>query len=97
MVTPDKKPDLQTVLRPRSSVTARQLGEEMILLDLDTGVYFGLNQVGAEIWLGISRGDSLEEVVGDIMSKYEVERSRSASDVLELAAKLLDRGLVDRD
>ena len=88
--------DLQTVLRPGSSVTARQLGDEMILLDLDTGVYFGLNEVGADIWLGISRGDSLEEVVGAIVNKYEVDRDRSASDVLNLAATLLERGLVDR-
>ena len=31
-------------------VVYRELGGEMVLLNLKTGVYFGLNETGAEMW-----------------------------------------------
>lgn len=33
-----------------AQVLARRVGEEIVILNLESGVYFGLDPVGARIW-----------------------------------------------
>jgi hypothetical protein len=70
---------LLSVLRPKASVTARRLGEEMVLLDLETGCYFGLNPVGTEVWERAQGGAALGDIVAGIVEAYDVAIKTSSS------------------
>jgi len=85
---------LHSVLRPKASVTARRLLEEMVLLDLETGCYFGLNPVGTEVWERVQGGAALGDIIAGIVEAYEVARADCERDVLKLAGELVERGLV---
>ena len=75
-------------------VLARLVGEETVLLDLQTGVYFGLDGVGTFIWEHVSDGRSLAETVDAILAKFEVDEDQALADVVEFAETLLERGLL---
>ena len=76
-----------------SQVMARQVGEEVVILDLASGTYFGLDPVGARIWALMGEGRTLAEICATMLEEYEVERAQLEADVLRLAAELLERGL----
>jgi hypothetical protein len=82
----------------RAMATTRQLscevGSEVVLLQLDDGKYFGLNEVGAEVWRLLSAPRSLKDVVDAVVEAFEVERGECEADVLELIAELHARRLV---
>ena len=82
--------------RPRRNpdVIMRQLGDEAVLLDLSTNQYFGLNEVGTEIWNRIGEGKSLEEIISDLVGIFEVKREECEEDVLALARELVRNGLI---
>src|SRR5262249_1448164 len=44
------RPTLASVVTIDPDVTFRELGGEIVILNLETGVYFGLDQWGARIW-----------------------------------------------
>lgn len=80
--------------RVKPDVVARSIANEMILLDLESGVYFTLNQVGATIWRGLENRDSTETIVAAIVDQYEVDEETAAADLAEYAEALLNEGLL---
>jgi len=79
-----------------AEVMARQVGEETVILQLESGTYYGLDPVGARIWQLIGDGRNLGEVCGAMLEEYEVEREQLEADVLELAGEMEAKGLVRR-
>ena len=75
-------------------VMARLVGEEIVILDLAAGTYFGLDPVGARIWQLMGEGRTLAEICATMLDEYEVEREQLEADVLRLAGELAERGLV---
>ena len=41
-----------------SQVVAREVGNETVLLDLESGTYYGLDPIGARMW-NLDRGGSI--------------------------------------
>ncbi len=48
-----------TRFRPKPNVLVRELGGEAVLLDIETGRYFGLNATGVRIWALLGEGEEL--------------------------------------
>ncbi len=75
-------------------VVAREVGGETMLLDLASGTYFGLDAVGSRVWQALEDGGSLTEACDKVAAEYDVARDQLESDVLALAGRLLEQGLV---
>jgi Coenzyme PQQ synthesis protein D (PqqD) len=88
--------NLDTRLSIPSQVMSRLVGDETVLLDLSSGIYFGLDGVGKRIWETVTEGRSLEETAKIITTEFEVEETRAQADVVEFAKDLVERGLLTR-
>ncbi|MGB2903507.1 MAG: PqqD family protein [Candidatus Dechloromonas phosphoritropha] len=77
-----------------TQVMAREVGEEIVILDLAGGSYFGLDPVGARIWELMSEGRTLGEICATMLEEYEVTAEQLQGDVIKLAGELAERGLV---
>ncbi len=75
-------------------VMSRLVGDETVLMDLSTGIYFGLDGVGKRIWETIAEGRNLAEVTATIAAEYEVDEARAQADVIEFVGELVERGLL---
>ena len=80
-------------------VAARELltGEfdtEAVILDLRDGIYYGLEGVGARMWSLLQRPTSLRALRDAVVAEYDVEPARCLTDIRELCAELLRRGLI---
>ena len=86
--------NLDTRLTVPPQVMSRLVGDETVLLDLASGIYFGLDGVGQKIWEAVTEGRSLGEAATAIVNDYEVDESQAQSDVIEFASELVTRGLL---
>lgn len=78
------------------SVLFRELQGEAVLLEIESGVYFGLNEIGSRIWnLLVAHGD-LERVLTDLLDEYDVSEERLRADLEAFLATLVERQLVRR-
>jgi hypothetical protein len=75
-------------------VMSRLVGDETVLLDLSSGVYFGLDGVGKRIWESLTEGQNLSDTVAVIVAEFEVDEAQAQADVIEFASDLLQRGLL---
>lgn len=65
-----------------------------MILDLDSGTYFGLDPVGARFWQLMSEGKTLVDVRDEMLKEYEVTPAQLKNDLLELVNELLAKNLV---
>ncbi len=80
-----------------SDIAFRDIAGEAVVLNLSTGIYFGLDGVGTRIWHLLAEHGSSEPVVNALLAEYDVEEGRLRRDVEALIQQLLDKGLVARD
>ena len=86
--------NLDTRLSIPPQVMSRLVGDETVLLDLASGIYFGLDGVGKRIWETVEDGQSLAQTVAVITAEFEVEEAQAKADVIEFASDLVERGLL---
>ena len=73
---------------------ASEVGDEAVILQLDEGVYYSLNGVGARVWALLQQPRQFEYLVERVLAEFEVERERCQQDLQELVQELLAKGLV---
>ena len=88
-----KEISLEDALTISDDVIFRELDSEAVLLNLDTGVYFGLNEVGTRIWGLIHQHGALRKVFEIMREEYEVAPDVLERDLLGLAGHLCEKGL----
>lgn len=75
-------------------VMSRLVGDETVILDLASGVYFGLDGVGKRIWESVAEGHSLGETATIVAAEFEVDEEQARADLITFAGDLVERGLL---
>ncbi|HEY3143819.1 MAG TPA: PqqD family protein [Acidimicrobiales bacterium] len=76
-----------------AAVLYREVDGQMVLLNLETEQYFGLNEVGADIVTRLTEQDP-DEAFAALVSDYEVDPAVLRSDIDSLLASLIEAGLL---
>lgn len=81
--------------RHSPDVVSRQIGDEIVLMDLESGTYFGLNQVGSRVWeLTGDSPQSLSALRDRIVEEFDVAGDVAQQDLARLLDQLASRGLL---
>ena len=86
---------IESTVRIKDDVIFNDLQGEVVLLNLKTGIYFGLDPVGTRAWQLIQDHGSLGPVRDDMLGEYEVSAERLWEDLQDLVIRLADNGLVE--
>lgn len=84
-------------LRISGDVVFRELEGEMVLLNLRTGVYFGLDPVGTAIWRLLEARRTVGEIVEALVAEYDVGEAAAEEDVRRFVAALGENALAEPD
>jgi 8-oxo-dGTP pyrophosphatase MutT (NUDIX family) len=88
---------LRVEIERGEQLLSQEIDGEMVLLDLRSGMYLGLNRVGTFIWKLIhSRGGSVpaEEIADAVIREFEVEAGAARRDVGQFISDLSSNRLV---
>jgi hypothetical protein len=84
---------LDTVVSVSGDAVFRELEGESVVLNLETGMYFGLDEVGTRAWCAIEPKGALRLALDRVLQDFDTEPATAEADLLELAASLIDKGL----
>lgn len=71
-----------------------KIGDEVVMLDMDSGYYFGLNSVASDIWVLMEEEITFELLINKLMETFDVERSVCESDTQELIDQMLEKKII---
>ncbi len=86
---------LSSVVVASTDQVSCQLGDEVVLLNLKDGAYYGLDTCGATVWEMIKTPIKVSELRDALLSTFDVEDEQCTSDLLGLLEQLAQHGLVE--
>lgn len=87
--------DDSTVLARSDKATFEVVADEAILIHLDTGTYYSLNEVGTEFWEMLDGEKTIKEHATVTADKYDVDVQMVVDDFVELAREMVAEDLLD--
>jgi hypothetical protein len=86
----------ETVIRVSPDQISADIGGEAVLLQLQRGQYYGLNQIGAQVWKLLQKGPtSVAALQKFVIERYEVEPAECAHDLQVLLRNMAEAGLIE--
>jgi len=93
---PDQQPlSLETVVCTRSNQVSSRVGDEMVILDLDSSLYYALDPVGARIFELLQGPTRLDAVLETMLAEFEIDADTARTDLLALVDALVAQKLVE--
>jgi len=84
-----------SVFRPTPGQEYTELAGELAILNTKTGIYFGLDPVGARVWHLILEFRTAREIREVLLDEYDVASAQLEADLLTLFNDLLGKGLIE--
>jgi hypothetical protein len=85
---------IDTRVKPEGDVLFQEVQGDAVLLDLRSGVYFGLDHVATRMWQLMGEGSTLSAVARQVCEEFDVPEEKCAEDVVALASRLSEEGLI---
>jgi hypothetical protein len=90
-------PDRGSRVRVPAHVVHRSFPTETVVLNLETGIYHGLNPTAGRMLETVERAETIGRAAALLAAEFEQPRSLVERDLCELCRALLERGLVVLD
>ncbi len=87
---------------PAETITAapnvkfRDLGGESVLLELESGRYFGLDEVATRMWTLLVEHGTQAPVLDTLEQEYDVDAARLRADLASFLSRLEEHSLIER-
>ncbi len=75
-------------------VVWQDVGGDVVILNLETGLYFGLDGSGGQIWRELVEHGSMEKTLESLQRDFDVEPDELRHDLDKLLDQLVEKRLV---
>ncbi len=76
------------------NVLSQKTGDEYVLYNTNDGTYFGLDEVGAEMWNSITTHPTIQLSFNSLLGSFNVEPERLENDLRAFVANVSKNGLI---
>jgi hypothetical protein len=83
-----------TVISRSPAVLAAEVDGEIVMMSIEQGRYFGLDDIGSDIWKRIEQPCSFAALVDALAADYDSDRSTIVSDVTALLTQMAEQDVV---
>ena len=84
-----------TIYKASSQYLYSEIDSEGVILDVNSGTYYGLNKVSNRIWQLLQVPTSQNKLLEVLLEEYDVSESVAAADLQNLLQDMLTNGLVE--
>jgi len=86
--------ELDTAPQRSRRALAQELNGELVLVQVDTGMYYTLNEVGSRVWDLCDGSLTVAQVVAKMCEEFDAPAAEVEADVVELVGQLADENLL---
>lgn len=90
-----KEIGLDIIVAQTAGLVAADMDGEKVMLNIESGKYFGLDRLGSRIWELIEKPHTVRALVATLLTEYDVEEKTCQNDIVAFVGTLHAKGLVD--
>ena len=83
------------VFRKDNGLMGGEMGNETVLMDMNTGDYLGLNSVGSSIWKILAAPTKVAEICNQLQAEYEIDDETCQAETLKYLSMLEKENMLD--
>lgn len=84
-----------TRLRRNPNMVFSVIDEEVVMLSVDNGEYYNLNEVSSEIWHKLNDSCTFKDLIGHLRKKFEVEQEICENETKFFLEQVLIKGIIE--
>jgi hypothetical protein len=77
------------------NIIMRKVGDDAVLLNLNTNQYYSLDGVGTQMVESLTSGASIQQASSSLVDEFDVDPDVLHSDLLDLIEQLVEQGLIE--
>ena len=81
-------------VRKDNGFLVSELGDDIVMMNTQSGNYLGLNIVSADIWKMMAHPITAEAIIDTLVNQYEIDRESCETQTLECLNKMLLLGMI---
>jgi hypothetical protein len=93
MKTQDKL-SAHSIVQRNPKLIANQMDGEIVMLSIDKGEYYGLDEIGSRIWELLETPMEIDHLIDSLISEFEVTREECYNDTLDFLKEMLEKDLL---
>lgn len=70
---------------------------ETVIMNAETGQYFGFNTVSTDIWNHLEKSSSFSDLIEKLLSEYDVERKVCEDETRPVLAKMVKWKIISKE
>lgn len=75
-------------IKINNSISYAEVHGEIVLSNIETGLYFKIGGSGKYIWEALVRGDKVDAIIDTLIARYQVDEHTVSKDVHEFLTDL---------
>jgi Coenzyme PQQ synthesis protein D (PqqD) len=88
--------ETSAVLRRTDDHVAAPLEEWLVMMHIDAGKYYLLDDIASVVWEGLATPKSVDDLVADLCTRYDISDAQCRADILPFLTELHEKGLVQQ-
>ena len=84
----------KTKIVKNKDIEVTDFENEKVMMNLEIGRYFTLNEVGSRIWDLLDKNDDVEGIINGLLEEYEVSREMCSEQVFKYLEELEQYGII---
>ena len=86
--------ELNSTCKRIMKVVEAEMNNEMVMMEIETGSYFGVNEVGARIWKLLAEPKTVSDICDTLQLEFEVDADTCVQDVKKYLEQLIEDKLI---
>lgn len=86
---------VQHTITHSSDFFAATIDDEIVMINIEHGMYYRLNDVGSIIWAQLAEPKKIDDLCTHLVSLSNVAQEQCEQDVLDFLSELLDYGMLE--
>lgn len=82
------------IRRSNKKLITNTLGDELVMMDMESGDYLGINEIGTAIWAKIESAIYVKALVVELLKEYDVEQELCERQTIKYLQEMEQQGLI---
>ncbi len=86
---------MSSTVKLSDKILFREMQGEAVLLNIETGIYFGLDASGTATWNLMQKQKNIGKILNLLLLEYEIDPKTCREDLLKFISNLEKNGLIE--
>ena len=75
-------------------IITNEIDDEILMMSIEDGKYYGLNAVGSEIWKMLDEPKSIEEIIPALMEIFDIDDETCRKESLDFIESMIKNNII---